>query len=430
MNQFWVIPFLLLNTAFPDAEHSPPELNTSFMVISDPHYYDPALGVSGNAFERYLKYNGKLVRESKELMQEAVQAILSSGVEMVLIPGDLTKDGALKSHLRFAEHLHALDKQGIKVFVVPGNHDVNSGRARSYKGDSILKAAQAGAGKFAEIYGPYGYDKAIFRDSNSLSYITEPVEGLWIIGLDACIYPDSNTAGYSLTGGAFQKETLRWLETNLLSEEAAQKTKVVLMHHGILEHFDSQSRHFDEYLVHEYRKLSRQLARMGIKIVFTGHFHANDISLQRWRDGSFLFDIETGSLLTYPCPLRKITIGGDSMIIETQHIQSIPSLEKGLQEYAREAVKEGTAHVAERTMIRFKLNSEDAGHIANQMGDLLAGHCAGDEIARDPALNLDGVSIWGRIMVLFRKKLARGLVTDLPPADNQLTIHLQSGRYY
>jgi 3',5'-cyclic AMP phosphodiesterase CpdA len=420
---------MLFRAVLPGEEMIAPMLETSFMVISDTHFYDPSLGTTGRAFENYQKYSGKLIWESKELLDAAVQSIIASGVDMLLIPGDLTKDGALNSHLGFAACLDSVEEHGIQVFVVPGNHDVNTGRARSYAGDLTAETAQVGADKFTEIYADFGYEEALYKDSSSLSYIAEPVKDFWLIGLDVCVYPEDPSKGYAPTGGKLRKETLRWLESLLLTEEAAQKTKVLIMHHGILEHFDTQARHFEDYLIHRYKKNSRLLASMGVTTVFTGHFHANDITLQRWKNGTFLFDIETGSLLSYPCPLRQVSIKGDSMMIETQHIQSIPSQKDGLQEYARESIIEGAAHMAERTMIRYKLNREDAGNIAWQMGSLFADHCAGDELAREPPLDLQGVSIWGRLMTFFRRKLASGLVNDLPPADNQLNIHLQTGEY-
>jgi len=429
MNQLWILSLLVLGTAWSGDGDSMPGLNTSFMVISDPHYYEPTLGVTGEAFEQYQKNEGKLIRESAELIHEAIDATLASEVELVLIPGDLTKDGALKSHLGLAGHLYKLKEKGIKVFVVPGNHDVNSNRAFSYQGDSIVRVANVGPDTFSEIYGPYGYDEAIYRDSFSLSYISEPVDGLWIVGLDACKYSVGDSKNYPQTGGSFRPETKKWLEKILLSEEAAPKMKVALVHHGILEHFKNQKKHFDDYVVKDQRKISRWLTGLRVSTVFTGHFHANDVTLKRWKDGSFLFDIETGSLVTYPCPYRRITVKGDSMEIETLHIRSIPSRQEGLQDYARQSVRDGAAEMAEKTMLRFRLNPEDASNIALQLGDLFADHCAGDEKHPHPPMDMKGISLWGRFLVLFRKDLIRGLSNDLPPADNSLGIHLPRGDY-
>ena len=39
-----------------------------FLVISDPHYFDPELGTSGSAFEEYLEGDRKLIAESDAIM--------------------------------------------------------------------------------------------------------------------------------------------------------------------------------------------------------------------------------------------------------------------------------------------------------------------------------------------------------------------------
>jgi len=426
-----VLLSLLLSGALISAqEPATPGLYASMAVISDPHFFDPGLGNTENSMETDLNSAGKLISESAELLEAAIGHILSSNVSIVLIPGDLTKDGALESHLGMADHLEKLKANDVKVFVVPGNHDVNNGRSYSFQGDQAERVPNVNPSKFSEIYGPYGYDDAIFRDSGSLSYIAEPVEGLWIIGLDDCLYLWNDSIGHSVTGGELGKAQRKWLESILQTDVAAQKTKVVIMHHGILEHFQTQKKHFGDYVVKDHRKRSRWLAGLGVRTVFTGHYHANDVTLQQWKDGSFLFDIETGSLVTYPCPIRKITLRGDSMEINTEHILSIPSMENGLQEYARKSVSQGASDIAAKTMLKYKLNPEDADYLATQLGTLFSEHCLGDEPARNPAISLDGVSLWGRSMILFRKRFIRGLTNDLPPADNKLTIHLQTGTYY
>ena len=408
-------------------ESTDPGLYASIAVFSDPHFYDPGLGTGGKSFEAIRNSDGKLIPQSAELLDAALENILSSDVDLVLIPGDLTKDGALESHLGISTRLKTLKESGIQVFVVPGNHDVNNGRALSYKGDQSLRVPNVNPDKFAEIYAPFGYEKAIFRDSGSLSYIAEPMEGLWIIGLDACLYKDNDSTAYPHGGGELHKEQRQWLESILQSEEAKSKIKIALMHHALLEHYRTQKKHFGEFVVKNHKKQSRWLASLGVQTVFTGHYHANDVTSKEWNDGSILYDIETGSLVTYPCPIRKVILAGDSMFIQTEHIQGIPSMDKGLQEYARESVSKGAADIASKTMTRWWLNSDDASYLATQLGTLFSEHCLGDEPGRTPPITTEGVSWWGRTMILFRKRFIWGLANDLPPADNSLTIHLRTG---
>ena len=42
--------------------------------------------------------------------------------------------------------------------------------------------------------------------------------------------------------------------------------------------------------------------------IFTGHMHANDIAAVTTEAGNTLYDIETGSVVTYPSPARSVTL--------------------------------------------------------------------------------------------------------------------------
>lgn len=429
MKQFCFFFLVLVCTTMTGQDSVSQVQSTSMIVFSDPHFYDPSLGTRGKAFEEYLDNDRKLLRESSELLQEAIRLTLQSDVDIVLVPGDLTKDGTHVSHTGFAAQLSRLEDQGIQVFVVPGNHDILNGEANAYTGDSAQRVTNVDRHEFARIYGAYAYDEAIFLDSSSLSYVAEPVEGLWILGLDACLYEMNDSLGHSHTGGSFSLETLSWLEEILSTGEASHKTKIALMHHGILEHYKGQKKHFGEYVVENYKKVSKLLAGLGVRIVFTGHYHANDITAHQWNDGSYIIDIETGSLVTYPCPVRKILLAGDSLHIETEYIRSIPSNEEDFPAYSRSYVEEGVSGIAEKTLVDMKLRPEDAHRLAFQIGEAFSAHYAGDETPRDPPLDLEGVNLKGRFIISFRKKLVSGLYHDLPPADNKLKIHLPTGQY-
>ena len=60
------------------------------------------------------------------------------------------------------------------------------------------------------------------------------------------------------------------------------------------------------------------LSNGGVGTVFTGHFHANDITQGTPSTSArALFDIETGSAVTYPCPYRVVDVSDDSLGIAT-----------------------------------------------------------------------------------------------------------------
>ena len=53
------------------------------------------------------------------------------------------------------------------------------------------------------------------------------------------------------------------------------------MHHGIVEHFMGESVIFPDYLVDNWSARADELMQAGLKVIFTGHFHAND-AIQRY----------------------------------------------------------------------------------------------------------------------------------------------------
>ena len=152
-----------------------------FVVVSDIHYMDPDLWGDGEAIQAYLRGDRKLLRESPEIMEEAMRLVAGSPGELVLVPGDLTKDGELSSHLKVAEYLRGLELSGKQVFVVCGNHDILNPEAYRYRGDEEIPVDSVSPEEFASIYSELGYGEALERDPASLSYVAEPIPGLWLL---------------------------------------------------------------------------------------------------------------------------------------------------------------------------------------------------------------------------------------------------------
>jgi predicted phosphodiesterase len=398
-----------------------------FMVFSDPHYYDPSLGTEGTAFQDYLDGDRKLLKESRELLIEALVRIGNSDAEFVLIPGDLTKDGTKVSHEMFAALISELEVKGKKVYVVPGNHDINNGHSYAFQGEKEILVENVSPYDYLDIYHEFGYSEALHKDGHSLSYVVEPVDGLWVLGLDACLYLENEPGHHPITDGEFKKETLEWVES--IAEMATQenKTMIAFMHHGILEHYQKQNRFFGEYVVNKYKRVSKQLASLGINVVFTGHYHAQDITRKEWNNGDFIVDVETGSLVTYPSPLREVKIADNKMQITSQFIESIPMYPEGFVDYSRAYVHAGIAGIAEAVMISMWLKQEDAQKLSGQIGDAFIAHYEGDEPEVDRYLDVSGVGLLGRLMILTKRRLIMELHTDLPPDDNEVVIDLSNG---
>ncbi len=401
-------------------------------VIADCHYYDPNLGTEGEAFETAIIRDRKMVAESEAILEATLHAVLSEGVDILLVAGDLTKDGELSCHQKVAGYLGQLEDNHVKVYVIPGNHDINNPYAMSYSGNMAIPVPSVTAEQFAEIYGQFGFDEAIAKDPGSLTYIVEPVEGLWIFCMDCCRYYEN--IDYPVTGGKFSQETLNWIKSKL--SEANQKQKLILglMHHGLLEHFDGQKFLFTDYVIDDYTSIWPEFAELGMNVVFTGHFHAQDI--RKMSNGAcFLFDIETGSGVTYPCPYRVMDLRSDGILsIESRLIENIDYDTDTLsfQQYAKKSLETGLdSIVAELLINHFSISADSAQMIAPRLSEGLVAHYQGDEmITPETEAFIQQMNATGDLTSIIIGNSLNSIFNDPEPADNNVMVDLRTGEAY
>ena len=393
----------------------------------------PSLGTEGKAFEQYLALDRKLLRESADIMEAVVEDIKREEASFVLIPGDLTKDGELVSHELVARYLGQIEADGKKVYVVPGNHDINNGLASKFVGDSMENVPSITPGDFARIYSQFGYGEALYRDHFSLSYVAEPVSGLWLLALDSCRYAENVAGEEPVIDGRFGAATLEWIEDMLAKSMQEDKAVIVMLHHGIVEHYRGQEKNYGDYIVDDYQEVSKLLAMYGVRLVFTGHYHAQDITLAKYpKENKTVYDIETGSLVTYPDPYRVVSIDANQKaLITSEYIESIKSHPSDFPEYARKYLREGIEGIATKAIMSYGVKQEEAARLAEQVAAAFEAHYAGDEKlpAGQEVIQTSGLSLRGWLVITFRKDLVYGLWNDLEPPDNDIDINLSTGEW-
>jgi hypothetical protein len=237
------------------------------------------------------------------------------------------------------------------------------------------------AADFASIYGDFGYEDAIYRDENSLSYICQPTEKIWILGIDACRYAENDEI--AIVGGKIKPETMYWIKEKMAEANEKGVTVLAMMHHGILQHYYGQEQLDPGYLVENWSGMAEALMQTGIKLVFTGHYHANDIS-QMAIGKNTLSDVETGSLVTPPSPYRIMILDDNFIKIESRRITAIDyPLPPGLDfvTYSNMFLK---AHLDGYFTYGFQLPpynlpEEMAMEIAPFVSNAVIAHYAGDE---------------------------------------------------
>ena len=407
------------------------ELDLKIAVFSDPHYFDPALGMPGKAFFDAKINSRKMIAESEEILNSAINMILANPAELVLIPGDLTKDGEKSSHEKFAQIIMKLKNAGKKVLVIPGNHDISNPTAYGYQGEDKYKTESVSSDEFRSIYAEFGYGDAVYKDENSLSYIAEPVPGLWIIAMDACRYRE-NTDRH-VVGGKFDPQALVWIKSKIQEGKSKGKLMLGMLHHGILEHFQGQklSPISSEFVIDDYQTISKEFAELGLNFVFTGHFHANDVASVNYGE-SFLYDIETGSLLTYPVPMRFINITqSERMDISTVYVDNVNIDTKGksFQVYAKDYLTNDLdLFVSETLIAQFQLEKQIADELAPVGVGAFTAHYRGDEVISKEAIDvINKYSSSDNFTVLLFTATVESLYTDLKPQDNNISINMKTG---
>ena len=289
------------------------------VVLSDPHVMAPELLVNeGTAWTTYLNGQRKLVDFSQRLFDDMIVRVkrdLRPG--LVLISGDLTKDGEQVSHQYVTRKLDELRAIGIQTLVVPGNHDRGSNSdAVYYDGTSTTAAAVATNEWFATQYANYGYGAGSEREGTTLTYACEPIAGLVVIGID------------SGTDGNVSQTTLDWVVEKATAARTSGKKVIAMMHHPLIPHFTGVDNFVSTAVVGNYETVRNTLADAGIRVVFTGHFHTSDIA-KDWNAAKTreIYDVNTGSLISYPCDYREVTMSADlsEMAITTGHSTAIAS---------------------------------------------------------------------------------------------------------
>jgi 3',5'-cyclic AMP phosphodiesterase CpdA len=396
--------------------------NVSFAVISDLHIYDPSLGSSGSAFQKVMESDRKLLLDSIDLLDYAIETLISSNPGFVLICGDLTKDGELINHQLMADKLGNLKDAGIAVYVVPGNHDINNPDAEKYEGDSASHIPSVSAEGFAQIYRDFGFDAALMRDDDSLSYVVEPVNGLWLLAIDDCRYRENDPGKGEIVSGKISQKTADWIASALKAAQKENKAVMAMMHHGVVEHWKGQTRLHPDYLINDFVNFGKFLASWNVNFVFTGHYHSQDITCGEF-GSNFIYDIETGSLITAPCPIRYVDITNNVLQVRTDTIVDKLHPNTDFAANAHAFVKKTVSLEAASVLRKYKVSVKDADYIANAVGDAFAAHYAGDEnLAIRPYFDKKKLSLWGRFIYSQQKYVIDGLWTDLFPADNNVSI--------
>lgn len=305
--------------------------STDIVVLSDTHLMAPQLNTQpGKAIANYASHDMRMTVQSDEIMQSLIAKIKKMKPKLVLITGDLTKDGERLSHERMVHYLDLLRASGIATLVIPGNHDISNPNAKSFNGDKIKDANTITRKEFARLYHHYGYGNSSQRDTASLSYACEPLAGLVVLAIDSnrdeenTLKSRGDESDTYHNAGQVKPQTAQWLARQAKQARAQGKQVVAIMHHHLIEHFDRESNFLPNYVVANAKELRNMLIEAGVHTVFTGHLHVSDVA-RDYHNGDSITEVATGSAISYPFHYRTISLKGKELNIKTAQLTAIPS---------------------------------------------------------------------------------------------------------
>lgn len=265
----------------------------TFLIATDLHYISPALTDHGAYFTRMLENSdGKVTAYIDEVTDAFLLQVIARHPDALILSGDLTFNGARRSHEGLAAKLRSVRENGIPVYVIPGNHDLHSYMSASFEGDSFTRVDSLTSDEFAEIYREFGFDAAISRDPYSLSYMAEPVPGMRLLMLD------TNTRHME---GAVAQNTFTWLEAELQRAQRDGAKVIAASHQNLLAHSNLLS---DGFVIANASMLRSLYERYDVSVNLSGHIHMQHTAASE----NGLPEIVTSSLAVSPCQYGVLEI--------------------------------------------------------------------------------------------------------------------------
>ncbi|MEN2488679.1 metallophosphoesterase [Flavobacterium sp. B11] len=189
------------------------------------------------------------------------------------------------------------------------------------------------------------YEVAPGYEVPDVSYVVEPIDGLWLMAIDGNVYiPKKNASAekdsknYSEASTGYnnvltnKKHLIKWVEAISAEAKKQGKTLIAFSHFPMIDFNDDASAEIKELLGPNKWQLNRVpveevaqvFADAGLKIHFGGHMHINDTGVRTSAKGNTLVNIQTPSLAAYIPAYKLLTFKKDNLLdIQTITIDNV-----------------------------------------------------------------------------------------------------------
>lgn len=246
---------------------------------------------------------GLMYYESEAILRSFLDQFVKSDSKVLLLCGDMST-GPLKSNNQFiADILREYENKGGKpIYVINGNHDV----------DAVSTDENMDIDDFKNIYADFGYNDALAVDKDSGSYTADLYGNYRLLAIDSCKHGDGD--------GLITKGVQSFVKEQAAKAKEDGKYLVAMMHHPLMKHFALEPA--TEVEGSTVDAFASKLASYGVKYLFCGHMHINDIVSKTTVNGK-LTNVMTESLITSPNSYRTVTATPEKFEIKTNYVTSI-----------------------------------------------------------------------------------------------------------
>lgn len=351
------------------------------ITATDIHYLSPSLTDYGSIFRETINSSdGKVIRYIDEIMSAFADEVISAAPDILILSGDLTFNGEKASHIDLADKLADIQKNGIQVLVIPGNHDINSKTAANLIGDKYEYTDSVTSDEFKELYWDFGMKQAESVDPCSLSY-------LYIVNSDLCVLMlDTNAYGENFV----QDESYEWIEAQLKKAGKEHRKVITVSHQNLFAHNSLLS---FGYQLYDAAELLELYNKYKVKLNLSGHIHMQHYM----KDG--VTEVATSSLAVSPNQYGIIDFSNNKFSYCTKAVDVSAWAERNsiddsvlldFSAYSEDFFKNQT-RVSE-TLQKINLKDEEKKLMAEALADINANYFAG--VPTDKEKYAKGIELW------------------------------------
>ena len=366
------------------------EADKRIILLADIHVMGPSLLDSSDniAWQEELADHRKMQDLSVPIFDLLIERIISEKPDLLFICGDLTKDGEQESHEYVQNKLTEVKDAGIRVYVIPGNHDLDQPEAARIYADNTYTAATSYTDEmFRETYKDFGYGEDSEIHPSSHSYSTELFPGLTLLGIDT-----GHTAHV-------RERNIPWITQEARKAHDRGNQILVMAHHSLIPHFYNQESFMVNSVIDTHEQLRDSLMAAGVKVVLTGHYHISDNTRYTNDQGQEIYDICTGSPLSYPCDYRILTFDDQfkQLKITTESVTELEGYDD-FPGYAKSRLQSAFQRWATNWFKERSVDEAITSMMSQSIADVYTIHAEGNE-PQNPASS-EAVALYDDIITL------------------------------